>query len=199
MSNIDQSLVSFQDFKFRFNKDKMGNKRPTLEFKAPVPSFQGIQSILENGGKGLELLNDAIYDVVRDAVAGFVNDDLAFDPTKFDFSQVTWEAIANRPRAERATISQEQWEGFAADYISVMPGVAKKTVEQCTNATLVYLKKFTIVKSDKDTLGKLKDQLTLYISNSPNAEQFADVLEVLMSRLDTYLKADDVKQLVANL
>jgi hypothetical protein len=199
MASIDNARVTHQEFKFRFKKDKVGNQRPTLEFKAPVPSFQGIQAILEQGGKGLDLLNDAIYDVVRAALASYVNDDLEFDPAKFDFTQVTWDAIANRPRAERATISQEQWEGFCADYIQIMPSVSKKTPEQVTNATLLYLKKFAPIKTDKNTLGKLKEQLTLYVSNSPNAEQFQDVLEVLLNRLDSYLKADDIQTLVANL
>jgi hypothetical protein len=198
-TSFDPKSVVMQDFRFRFKKDKTGGQRPTLEFKAPVPSFQGIQGILENGGKGLELLNDALYDVVRDALAGFVNDDVAFDPTKFDFSNVLWDAIANRPRAERASIPQEQWDAFCADYISTMPAVAKKTPEQITNATIIFLKKFTLVKTDKTTLNRLKDQLTLYISSCPSSEQFADVLEVLFSRLDSYLKADDVQMLVANL
>lgn len=191
-------LIDKKPVKFRFRKDDMGNQRQTLEFEMPVPSFEGIQSILATGGKGLELLQDAVFDVVRGAMQNYVVDDIGFDSSKFDFSQVSWEAIANRPRAERATVSPEEWKAFAEDYIRVMPGVTGKTEKQVSNACIVYLKKFAQVKTDKPNLQKLQEQLAIYV-NQPSADQHTAVLEILLSRLDTYLKADDVKSLIENL
>ena len=145
--NQSQALTEFKDAKFRFKKDKLGNQRPTVELKIPVPTFPaGLAAIAEAGGKGLELLMEVIYDTVRSSVASYVGDNENASQDTIDWSKFTWDAIANAPRAERKTISDEVWEAFAKDYIEVMPSVTGKSVEAVTNATVVYLKKFLIVK-----------------------------------------------------
>lgn len=196
--------VDQKDFKFAFRKDKLGNKRATVEIKGFAPSVEGIVGILEKGGKGLELLLEVCYDVVRDAISSDVSDNEKFDQATYDAAAATkysWDAIANQPREDRraSTIPAELWEAFAKDYIEVMPGVANKTIDAVTNATVVYLKKFSIVKTDKVVLGKLKDQLALYLEHSPNAEQFSEILDLLFKKLETYLASDDVQLLVQNL
>ena len=198
--NFDSS-VDGKEFNFRFKKDKLGNQRKAVQLTAGVPSVEGIVKILETGGKGLELLQDAMYDVVRSALAGWVADDESASQTTLDFSKFTWEAIANQPREDRraSSITPEQWTAFAADYQAVMPGITGKSAEQVANATVVYLKKFSIVKTNKDVLNALKTQLALYADNSPNAEEHSEILELLVRKADTYLKADDVEQLVSNL
>ena len=202
MATIDQtqSTTELKDAKFRFKKDKLGNQRPTVELKIAVPTFPaGIAEIAEKGGKGLELLMEVIYDTVRGAVAGYVGDNENAAQDNIPWDKFTWDAIANAPRAERKTISDEVWEAFAKDYIEVMPSVTGKSVEAVTNATVVFLKKFTIVKTNKPVISKLKDQLGLYMEHSKNAEQFAEVLEMLISKADALLAANDVELLVQNL
>jgi hypothetical protein len=198
--NFD-STVDAAEFTFRFKKDKLGNQRKPVTLRAGVPSVEGIVKILETGGKGLELLQDALYDVVRGALAGWVGDDEAASQETIDLSKFTWEAIANQPREDRraSSISPEQWAAFAADYQAVMPDITGKSAEAITNATIVYLKKFAIIKTNKGAIEALKTQLALYAENSPNAEEFAEILDLLIRRADTYLKADDIEALVANL
>lgn len=195
---FDQT-TELKEMKFRFKKDKLGNQRQSLEFQVPVPSYTGIVAILEKGGKGLALLNEAIYDVVRSALASVVADNETISQDTIPFDKLSWEAIANMERQERKTIDETQWTGFAEDYVSIMPGVTGKSVEAVTNATLIYLKKFSLVKTRKDVLAKLKDQLALYIEHSPNAEQFSDVLDLLVNKADVYLKSDEAESLAANL
>jgi hypothetical protein len=193
--------VERKDMIFRFKKDKLGNKRSNVTLKVPVPSAQGIAHILSVGGKELELLLDACYDVVRDVVGEFVGADENVNAENFDYTKATWQAIANMPKEDRrsSTIPAETWEAFAKDYIECMPGFTGKTVEAVTNATVVYLKKFAPWKSDKKTLGKLKEQLGIYMENSTNAEQYTDILEVLVRRVDTYLAANDLTLVAQNL
>lgn len=195
-----QATTELKDAKFRFKKDKLGNQRPTVELKIAVPTFPaGLAEIAEKGGKGLELLMEVIYDTVRGAVASYVGDNENAAQDNVPWDKFTWDAIANAPRAERRTISDEVWEAFAKDYIEVMPSVTGKSVEAVTNATVVFLKKFTIVKTNKPVISKLKDQLGLYMEHSKNAEQFAEVLEMLVSKADALLAANDVELLVQNL
>lgn len=193
--------VDIKEFNFHFKKDKLGNKRPSVELKLPVPSVEGIVAIIEKGGKELELLQDAIYDVIRSQAGSIVSDDEKISQTTFPVANILWSAIANMPKADRrsSAIDSAVWEAFAKDYIDVMPGVTGKSVEAVTNATVVYLKKFSIVKTNKDVIGKLKDQLGLYMEHSKNVEQFTEILELLISKADSYLAANDVELLVKNL
>ena len=61
LNNFDNK-VDLKEFKFHYKKDELGNKRETTELRLPVPSVEGVVSILETGGKGLELLLNVIAD-----------------------------------------------------------------------------------------------------------------------------------------
>lgn len=199
--NADK-LVNAKEAKFRFKKDKMGNQRPNVELKnMPVPSIDGLIAICQKGGKPLELLFDSMYDTVRSVVADWINSDEKNGADNFDPSKFTWEAIANMPKEDRrsAQIPEEQWTAFAEDYLKVMPGVTGKSEEAVSNAIQVYVKKFSQVKTNKPVLTKLKEQLALYMQNSKEAENFTDVLELLLRRVDNYLAADDISAIVENL
>ena len=97
------------------------------------------------------------------------------------------------PKAERrgGGIPKETWEDFSKDYITVMPGFTGKTVEQVTNASKILSGRFNAVKTNKPVIKLLKDQIGIYISQAPNAEQFSDVLN-FGRKADTLLKAEEV-------
>lgn len=194
-------LVDMVDASYRFKKDKMGNQRATVKGKIPIPSVEGIVAILKAGGKQLELLQDAVYDVVRSVVGEAVGQNENLKALEeLDMSKFSWEAIANMPKEDRrsSSIPEEVWKAFAEDYIKVMPGVTGKNVDAVTNATLVYLKKFAPWKTDKKLLNLLKQQLAIYMEQ-PSAEQYTDILEVLVRRVEAYLAADDLATIAQNL
>lgn len=198
-SNIPNTY-SMQEFNFRFKKDKLGNQRPSIKMQAPVPTADGVVEILTKGDKKQwALIEEAMYSVVRDTLGGFVAEE-SFNPETFDVSKLFWEAIANMPKEDRrsSTIPEEQWTGFVASYMEVMPSVTGKTPEQVKNATEVFVRKLVPVKSNKKLVEKLKEQLALY-AQQPAAEQFSDVLDLLLKRCDTYLAADDLASIVSNL
>lgn len=192
--------VSLVEMKFRFKKDKMGNQRPTVELKSvPFPNENYVITILEKGGKELKLLLEVMAGTVRSAAASIVSDDEKVTAENFPLEKVSWEAIANQERAERATISTETWEAFGKEYLEIMPALTNKSPEQLSNAIQVYLKKFAIIKTNKKVLEKLKEQLTIFVENTKNGEDFADILELLQGKLELYLNSNDVELLVANL
>lgn len=200
MNTITAPAVSLVEMKFRFKKDKMGNQRPTVELKnVPVPNENYVITILEKGGKELKLLLEVMASTVRSAAAAIVSDDEKITAENFPMEKVSWEAIANQERAERATISAETWEAFAKEYLEIMPALTNKTPEQLGNAVQVYLKKFSIIKTNKKVLEKLKEQLTIFVENTKNGEDFADIIELLQGKLELYLNSNDVELLVANL
>lgn len=192
--------VDTKEMKFRWNKDDTGYQRPSIVLPAaPVPSVEGFVEILTKGGKGLVLLQEAAYDVVRAAIASYLADTENATAENIPWEKFSWEAIANQTKEERAKIAPETWKAFAADYIAKMPALTGKTVENVTNATLVFLKKYSIIKSDKPVIKMLQDQLTIYATNSKEAENFSEIIQLLSQKAKLYLEANDVAQLVANL
>lgn len=170
------------------------SKRPTVTLNLPVPSIEGIVSILENGGKGLELLQEAVAGIVESRVRELLADNESLTEDTFDLAQLGWDVIANLPKAERrgGGISKETWEEFCKDYIAVMPGVTGKTVEQVSNAAKIFSVKFNgPVKSNKKVLEVLLSQLALYATNSPKAEEYADCVQFLTQKGETLLQVDE--------
>lgn len=201
VANVDKT-VTMTEMVFRFKKDKLGTKRADVKLNAAVPSVDGVVDILTRGDvKEVQLLLDACYDVIRASAAGIIGDDENITADNFPYDKITWAAIAAQPKEDRrsSSISEEAWNAFCGSYISYMPGATGKSEEAVTNATLVYRKKFGPWKTDKKTLEKLKQQLGLYMEGCPEAEQHTEIMDMLIRRLDTYLKADDLVALAANL
>lgn len=199
VANFDNTVDS-RDVKFHFKKDNLGNKRETVELKLGMPSVEGLVKILETGGKGLDLLLAAAADIVISQARSILNENDTMTDKEFPYAQCAWDFIANMPEAEKRGrgIPKEVWEAFAADYVSIMPSVTGKTAEQVGNAVKIFLNKFQAVKSNKPVLSKLKEQLAIYISNSPNAEEYTDAVKFLSEKVDTLL-ADDGTSLLNNL
>lgn len=191
-------FIDMVEAKFHFKKttDEAGNetKRPTVELKLPVPSVEGIMDILTKEGneKELDLLRDAINDVVFQRARELVNDNEAISQENFPFEEVLWEKIANLPKAERrgGGISKETWEDFAKDYIAVMPGATGKAQDKVALAAKVFLNKFNAVKTDKKVLALLKAQLAIYITASPKADEFVECVDFLDKKAQALIEAD---------
>lgn len=185
--------VDVRAFKFHFKKNELGVKRPTVEVDLPVPSVEGLIEILETGGKGLEYLLEVCADAVASQARSIVNDTEDINQANFPLDKLAWDVIANLPKAERrgGGISKEIWEAFAADYVAVMPGVTGKSAEAVGNAAKLLLGKFQAVKTNKPVLRLLKDQLALYLTNSPNAETYQECVEFLDGKADALLAMDE--------
>lgn len=194
---LDEKDVKFSFRSVKDNDTGLESKRATIEQKIPVPSVEGIIRILENGGKGLELLLEACSDIIVTRARELLSDDEKL--TEVPVDQLDWEVIANLPKAERKGrgISKEIWEEFSKDYVTVMPSVTGKTAEQVGNAAKILLNKFQAVKSNKKVVELLKGQLALYLNSSPNAEAYAECVEFLMNKADTLLQADEAALLAA--
>jgi hypothetical protein len=187
------NAVDVKDVKFNFKKDDLGNKRPSVTIPLAVPSVEGIIAILETGGKGLELLLEAVQTVIYDQARSIVNDKEDITATDFPYEQLGWDFIANMPKAERrgGGIPKEVWEAFSVDYIAVMPSATGKSVEAVTNGARILVQKFSAYKTNKPVLELFKGYLALYANTSPNAETYQDCLEFLNEKVTKLLTMDD--------
>lgn len=178
-------------------------KRPTLELTVPVPSVEGLLSIVQAGGKGLELLLEAAQDVVNSRAREIINNDEKETLTadNFPYADLAWEKIANLPKAERrgGGISSDVWDAFGKDYYAVMvqQGKAEKAVE---NQVKILLAKFTPIKDRKPLITKLKTMLGIYLGakeGSNDVDQYLPCVEFLMDKADKLLAVTEDAMLEA--
>lgn len=195
--NFDNKLdYKSAKFSFRSVTDEatgVQTKRATVELdKLPVPSIEGIVAILQAGGKSLDLLLEAVQDVVVARARDVVNDNETATTENFDYALLDWNVIANLEKEDRRSgIAKEAWEGFAADYATIMPAVSGATKEQCANAAKIFVTKFASIKSKKDVIAKLKLRLAVYAENSDKLGEFAECVDYLMKKADKLIAAKE--------
>ena len=195
--NFDNKL-DYKSAKFNFRKVKdaetgVETKRATVELdKLPVPSVEGIVAILETGGKSLDLLLEAVADIIVNRARDVINETETITSENFDYATCDWNVIANLEKEDRRSgISKETWDDFAVDYVDVMPAVSGTSKEQSANAAKIFVGKFASIKSKKDVITKLKLRLAMYAEHSPKAAEFAEVIDFLFKKADKLIQAKE--------
>jgi len=202
--NYDSNVVTKPvQYNFKKSTDKetgIETVRNAVQLAIPYPSIEGLITILQKGGKQLELLQEAVEKVVNDAVRELLYENVTLTAATFPVNKISWEAISNQPKAQRrgGGIPKETWEGFSADYIAVMPEVTGKSIEQTSNAAKILTNKLTQVKTNKPVLELLIGQLAIYAEASENIGDYQECVAFLVEKADTLLNASD-EDLLGNL
>lgn len=202
-------LVDIVEFNFGFRKSKnedtgVETKRPNVEVKLGIPSIEGIVKILEGGGKELELLQSAVRSTFEDYIKSLLSDDDSITSENFPVDAITWSAIANQPESERKGrgIAKEVWEDWIKSYLDIMPSLTGRTLEQVKRQAAILAQKLNPLKNHEkkeELLPKFKEQLTIYVNNAPDAEQYQGCVEFLLKKADALLNAEKESNLAANL
>lgn len=190
-------------FNFKKSKDKdtgIETLRKPVQLAVPYPSVQGIVAILEAGGKELDLLIEAMENVVNTAAREILYEDLTLTAATFPVERLSWLAIASVPKVQRrgGGIPKDTWDAFCQDYCEVMPAAAGKTPEQCANAAKILGQKLQPVKTNEAVIQLLVTQLAIYAEATPNLEEFSDCVEFLLAKADAFLNVSE-EELLANL
>lgn len=202
-------LIDYRDATFNFRKVKneetgVESKRDSVSVKLAIPSVEGIVKILQEGGKGLELLQSAVENTIMDYARQQLADDPKLTSENFPADLITWDAIANLPESERKGrgIAKEVWEDFIKSYIENMPAIIGKPVEVVKKQASILAQKFQPLKNHEkknELLPKFVEMLTLYVSGAPDAEQFSAPIEFLIKKAEQFMEADNSGDLADNL
>ena len=191
-------LIVKKETAFHFKKDELGNKRPSVTIALPYLTLAGVAAIINSGDeKQHDLLLGALEDIIYVQAREQVNADANITSDTLDYSKLSWDFISKIPKAERrgAGIPKEIWEAFAADYLSIMPGLIGRDVEKVTNAATILTKRFQPVKTVKKVIAQLSDYLDVWFANTANADDLAEVYEFLKKKAEELLAADEAKLL----
>lgn len=168
------SKIIDQDFSFR---TKDGYKRPTVTLQMEVPTVEGVAELLSSEDpKVVDLVLGWAQDALVSYARSFIDSDTEFNQEKFNAlvaeGKFSIEAIANLPKSERNSISKENLEEFAKDYISIMPGITGKDVKKVQMAAGLFIERFKRVAGDNAILQVLQEQLATFAEGAT-----AEVLE----------------------
>lgn len=201
---VDKKEVTFNFRKVKNEETGVESKRESVTATLHIPSVEGIVKILENGGKGLELLQSAVEAILTDYAKQLLADDPSLTTANFPIDLVDWDKIANLPETERKGrgIAKEVWEDFIKSYVETMPAVIGKPVEVVKKQASILAQKFQPLKNHEkknDLLPKFIEMLTLYTNSAPDAEQFTAPIEFLVKKAEEFMSADNSANLADNL
>jgi len=210
----------FRPTKFHFKKDELGEKRATVELYAPIVTMEGLVTRMQDATRAKnekgeedkltngEKVQNLVLELLADMVAGHMRLQVGDEKTpvnkqeELDLSKLDLIYIANIPPAERrgGGISKETWEGFFGNYVQVMQEKTGKKKEQVENAAKLLVARLQPVKTQKKILAFLKEQLNLWFTSTTEEarEEFAEVQEFLVGKIDEFSKRDEA-ELLANL
>lgn len=192
----------FRTEKIRNEKDEVigtGKKHPDVKVALPVPTQEDLINFIAAGGKESEFLMEVVNDAIKLAARGQINDyrennpEAVITPDIFDLSKLTFTAIANMDKRDRAVeIPEEVWNSYYEDYRAVMAALGQPA-ERVSKHIILFKNQFRSARYDKPALGVMKDRLNMYAAKTENMEDNAECFQLLMNRLEKYLKADERK------
>ena len=207
-ANHDPKIdVKETTFNFRKSKDPetgVETKRESVVGRILVPSVEGVIAILQEGGKGLELLMQSVESTLVEYAKQVISDDTSITSDNFPTDKITWDVLANLPDTDRRGrgIPKEVWEDFVASYIEHMPAIIGKPVEVVKKQASILAQKFQPLRTHEkknDLLPKFIEMLSLYANNVSDAEQFSAPIEFLVKKADQYMNQEAATDLADNL
>lgn len=169
MSEVQTQRLAELTFNFR---TKDGIKRPTVTVEGVLPTTEGLIQILQGDDeKQKELLHYLVGSAIQGHVRSFVEADEDFGQDAYNAllegGKVDFAALANLPKSERNTLSKEQLEEFAKDYIQYMPEITGKEVKKVQAAAGLFVERYKRVAGDNAVLAVLQEQLGVFVENAP--------------------------------
>ena len=175
-------------------------KRQAVVIAVPSLTKDEVLEILMSDDTINSKAQDLIVEQVNAVLAAEVRsqiDDLPtyeeVDISKIDFTKVNFVALANTPRATRSGggISEESWDDFGTDFVTVIVPVKGITEEQAKKVVTLLTKRLKDVSKQEVVLDKLAEYLDIWFANTSAASQvsLAQVYERLSKRIEGYKSA----------
>lgn len=204
---LTKETFHFKTEKLRNEKGEeigKGKKHPSVTLDLPTPTLAALKVFLSDPTAfkaEVELLLSTIKDQVYRVARGQINDwretnkDGTVTPASLNYDKLSWTAIANMPKSERASSvpSDEDTKAFLASYLEVMPAALNKPKANIENHLLCFTTVFKKQRGQKEILEMFQNALAVYLSTvgEEGAEEHLEVIEYFGNRLDRMLKTEE--------
>jgi len=142
-----------------------------------------------------EMFREQAKSQFEDVIEGFGEDETQqVAAAHLNYDKLTLEFISNLPATQRgrASISDEDWNTFYKDYITVMLAATGKDITRL-NKHLDIFKKPTKVKSQPEAMEVMVDQLDIYLAHSELLEDTGVAAKRLRDKFDAWMKEETAK------
>lgn len=190
--------------RFRKTKDADGNEvaaRAPIQLFVPLVTAESVIALVnsknEDGTptKVAQWIVDLVADAQLERVKGVTSDMLADGKEvtiqTFPQDEVTPEAIANLPQAERKGrgIAEEVWKSFETSYTDYYLNVAKFEKPKVVTALAFFLKRLQPAKANKGLLEKLRTYLANWYAgvNGSEDDSLTEVYKFLDGKIEEFL------------
>ena len=192
------TLASRVDVKFNYRENKETKvKRPSLELKVPEVTIGAIAEYLQSeDAKTVSLVVDSIQAVVTNLVRSYADNDPELTQEKLDAliaeGKIALEVVANMPRSERNSLTNEELAGFGTVYFKLAQELLGKSEAQATAAVVVFNSRIKKIAGNPAALTKVKGDLEMFLEKADDAvvEEHVRSLQYLPSKIDEYLAED---------
>lgn len=199
----------FKTEKIRNEKNEVigeGKKHPSVELDLPVPTLDALAEFISDPAKYakevellLSTLTDQVYRIARQQINDFrdkqENKDATVTASVLDYDKLSWSAIANMPKAERASSvpGDEDIKAFLTMYADIMPAAMSKNKEQIENHVLCFQTGFKKQRSQKEILEFFKQAIAIFAATAGEEAvgEHLEVIEYFSNRLDKMLQAEE--------
>jgi hypothetical protein len=196
MTHVTLAVTTDAKFNYRENKETKV-KRPSLELKVPTVTVAAIAEYLgSEDPKVVSLVVDNIQAVITNLVRSYADGDVDFSQEKLDAliaeGKIALEVVANLPRSERNSLTNEDLAAFGAVYFKLAQELLGKSEGQATAAVVVFNSRVKKIAGNVAALNKVKADLETFLEKADDAviEEHARSLQYLTSKIDEYLAED---------
>lgn len=192
------ALTSAIGVKFNYRENKETKvKRPSLELNVPEVTVAAIAEYLSStDAKVVSLVVDTLQGVVTNLVRSYADGDTEFTQDKLDAlvaeGKIGLEVVANMPRSERNSLTNEDLAAFGAGYFKLAQELLGKSEAQATAAVVVFNSRIKKIAGNPAALSKVKGDLETFMEKADDAfiEEHVRSLQYLTTKIDEYLAED---------
>lgn len=196
MSIVELSKTANVKFNYRENKETKV-KRPSVELEVPEITDSAVAGYLTSEvPKVKEFTLSALQDVLNSYIRSFVDAKEDFTQADLDAliaeGKIGFEALANLPRSERNTLTNDELGEFAKVYYTLSQELLGKNESQATMAVVVINSRIKKIAGLVPALQKVKGDLEKFIEVADDAvvTEHAKALQYLTAKIDEYLSED---------
>lgn len=196
MSLVELAKTAAVKYNYRANKETKV-QRPSVELEVPEVTVNAVAAYLTHEDpKVVSLVLETLQGSLNSYIRGFVDADEAFDQAKLDAliaeGKIGFEALANLPRSERNTLTNEELGEFSKYYFSACQHLLGKNEAQATAAAAVFNSRVKKIAGAIPALNKIKGDLEKFLEVADEAEvsEHTKALTYLFAKIDEYLAED---------
>lgn len=196
MSQVELAKTAAVKYNYRANKETKV-QRPSVELEVPEITVDAVAGYLTSEvPKVKEFVLESLQSVLNSYIRGFVDAKEDFSQADLDAliaeGKIGFEALANLPRSERNTLTNEELAAFSTGYFNLSQQLLGKTPEQATAAAVVFNSRIKKIAGSVPTLNKIKGDLNkfLELADDEFIAEHNKALQYLTAKIDEYLAED---------